>query len=216
MKRFAILGLGRFGKELALQLARSGAEVLAVDKNQELVNEIADEVTRAASADIQDKEALQDLGVADCDVVILSVGGNLAVSVLTVMNLKSLGVRHLVCKAYDELHREVLQKLGADQVLIPEKEMAVKLAPQLINPRMRDSIQLSDAFGIEEMEAPSSWIGKSIGGMHIRNQFEVNIIAIKNGGNVNPSSRPRDIIAADDVLLLSGSKSALGRVRKIR
>ena len=129
MKRFAILGLGRFGKELALQLARSGAEVLAVDKNQELVNEIADEVTRAASADIQDKDALQDLGVADCDVVILSVGGNLAVSVLTVMNLKSLGVRHLVCKAYDELHREVLQKLGADQVLIPEKEMAVKLLP---------------------------------------------------------------------------------------
>ncbi len=216
MKSFAILGLGRFGKELALQLARSGAEVLAVDKNQELVNEIADEVTRAASADIQDKEALQDLGVADCDVVILSVGGNLAVSVLTVMNLKSLGVRHLVCKAYDELHREVLLKLGADQVLIPEKEMAVKLAPQLINPRMRDSIQLSDAFGIEEMEAPSSWIGKSIGEMHVRNQFEVNIIAIKNGGNVNPSPRPKDVITADDVLLISGSKSALGRLRKMK
>ncbi len=216
MKSFAVLGLGRFGKEMALRLAQGGAEVLAVDRERKVVDEVADAVTRAVTANIRDKDTLLELGVAECDEVILSVGSDLAVSVLTVMNLKAIGVRHLICKAYDETYRDVLLKLGADQVLIPEKEFAGKLAAQLINPRMRDYIQLTDDYSIEEVSAPESWEGRSLSELSIRNRYGVNVITIRRGNQVIASPRAEDRIARGDTLLLLGDQKSLHTVRKLR
>ena len=216
MKSFAVLGLGRFGKEMALQLARGGAEVLAVDRERKIVEEVADEVTRAVTANIRDKDALQELGVAECDEVILSVGSDLAASVLAVVNLKAIGVRHLICKAYDEVHRDVLLRLGADQVLIPEQEFAAKLAAQMISPRLRDYIQLTDDYVIEEMNVPESWIGKTLGEMNIRNRYDVTVITVRHGEKVVPAPRATEAIREGDVVLLLGEEKALANVRKLR
>ena len=216
MKSFAVLGLGRFGKEMALQLARGGADVLAVDRERKNVDEVADEVTRAVTANIRDKDVLQELGVAECDEVILAVGTDLAASVLAVMNLKAIGVKHLTCKAFDEVHRDVLLKLGADEVLIPEQEFAAKLAAQKISPRMRDYLQLSDDFMIEEVNVPESWNGKTIGELQIRNRYGVTVIALRHGESVIASPRATDDIRPGDILLLLGDRKSLDSVRKVR
>ncbi len=215
-KSFAVLGLGRFGREMALQLARGGGEVLVVDNEQKDVDEIGDRVTRAVCADVRDRDALQELGVAECDEVILSVGSDLAVSVLTVMNLKALGVKHLICKAYDDVYREVLLKLGADRVVIPEQESAVRTAARLLSPRIRDYIQLTEDFSIEEISVPANWVGKTLGGLSIRNRYRVNVIAIRRGEKVMASPGADDRIAEGDMLLVLGEEKDLANVRKIK
>ncbi len=214
-KSFAVLGLGRFGREMALQLARSGGEVLAVDQDARVVDDIADQVTRAVVADMRDRDALQELGVAECDDVVLSVGSDLGVSVLTVMNLKALGVKHLICKAYNEVHKEVLLKLGANQVLIPEQESAVRLAARLISPRIRDYIQLTEDCSIEEITVPEKWVGKSLGELSVRNRYGVNVITIRRGSRVIASPGAEDRIENGDILLVLGTEKDLGTVRKL-
>ena len=216
MKSFAVLGLGRFGKELALQLSRGGAEVLAIDRERKIVDEVADEVTRAVTANLRDKDTLQELGVAECDEVILSVGSDLAASVLAVVNLKALGVKHLICKAYDEVHRDVLLKLGADQVLIPEQEFAAKLAAQMISPRLRDQIQLTAEYVIEEVAVPESWIGKTLGEMNIRSRFDVTVVTVRHGEKVVAAPGAGERLTAGDVVLLLGEKKAMSAVHKLR
>lgn len=216
MKSFAVLGLGRFGKELALQLSRGGAEVLAIDRERKIVDEVADEVTRAVTANLRDKDALQELGVAECDEVILSVGSDLAASVLAVVNLKALGVKHLICKAYDEVHRDVLLKLGADQVMIPEQEFAAKLAAQMISPRLRDQIQLTEEYVIEEVAVPESWIGKTLGEMNIRSRFDVTVVTVRHGEKVVAAPGAGERLTAGDVVLLLGEKKAMSAVHKLR
>ena len=216
MKSFAVLGLGRFGKELALQLSRGGAEVLAIDRERKIVDEVADEVTRAVTANLRDKDTLQELGVAECDEVILSVGSDLAASVLAVVNLKALGVKHLICKAYDEVHRDVLLKLGADQVLIPEQEFAAKLAAQMISPRLRDQIQLTEEYVIEEVAVPESWIGKTLGEMNIRSRFDVTVVTVRHGEKVVAAPGAGERLMAGDVVLLLGEKKAMSAVHKLR
>ena len=216
MKSFAVLGLGRFGKELALQLSRGGAGVLAIDRERKIVDEVADEVTRAVTANLRDKDTLQELGVAECDEVILSVGSDLAASVLAVVNLKALGVKHLICKAYDEVHRDVLLKLGADQVMIPEQEFAAKLAAQMISPRLRDQIQLTEEYVIEEVAVPESWIGKTLGEMNIRSRFDVTVVTVRHGEKVVAAPGAGERLTAGDVVLLLGEKKAMSAVHKLR
>ena len=216
MKSFAVLGLGRFGKELALQLSRGGAEVLAIDRERKTVEEVADEVTRAVTANLRDKDALTELGVAECDEVILCIGSDLAASVLAVVNLKAIGVKHLICKAYDEVHRDVLLKLGADQVLIPEQEFAVKLAAQMISPRLRDQIQLTEDFSIEEVAVPESWIGKTLGEMNIRNRYDVTVLTVRHGDRIVPAPRATEKLQSGDIVLLLGDEKAMAAVRRLR
>ncbi len=215
-KSFAVLGLGRFGKEMALQLARGGAEVLALDRERKMVEEVADEVTRAVAANLRDKDALQELGVAECDCVILSVGSDLAASVLAVMNLKAIGVKHLICKAYDEVHREVLLKLGADQVIIPEQEFAAKLAGQLLMPRIRDYLQLTDHFTIVEIAVPDSWTGKTLGELNVRGKYHVTVITVRHGDQIVPSPGADEKMLAGDILLMAGDEKDVTRLQKIR
>ena len=129
---------------------------------------------------------------------------------------KAIGVKHLVCKAYDEVHRDVLLRLGADQVLIPEQEFAAKLAAQMISPRLRDYIQLTEDCVIEEMTVPESWVGKTLGEMNIRNRFDVTVITIRHGEKVVAAPRATEKVLEGDVALLLGDEKAMNAIRKLR
>ena len=180
------------------------------------MDEVADEVTRAVIANIQDKDVMTELGVTECDCVILAFGGDLAASVISLMNLKSLGVKKIICKAYDQTHKDVLLKLGADQVIIPEQEIADKLANQLVSPMLRDYISLTDGYVLEEISAPSFWQDRTLAELRIRSRYKADIIAIRRGGKMMISPCGDDFIRKDDVLVLLGETKALDDIRKLR
>ena len=215
MKSYVVIGLGRFGSAIARQLCQLGAEVLAMDVHPDLVQQVANDVTHAVVGDARDKEILRALGVREMDCAVIAIGENLATSVLTVMNLKELGVPYVVCKAHDETHRQVLTKLGADMVVIPEQEQAGRLARSLSSPNVLDYIELSQDYGILEVPAPKNWVSKSLKELNVRAKMGVNIIAVQSGGktNVSPSADYR--IQSGDVLVVLGDNMALEAVQKL-
>ena len=215
MKSYVVIGLGRFGSALARQLCRLGAEVLAVDVRADFVQQIANDVTHAVVGDAQDKEVLKALGVRNLDCAIIAIGENLAASVLIAMNLKELGVPYVVCKAHDETHRKVLEKLGVDRVVIPEQEHAQRLARSLNNHNVLDYIELSEDFGILDVPAPKSWIGKNLKDLNVRAKLGVNIIAVENDGKTNVSPSADYLIRQGDTLVVLGDNIALEKVQKL-
>lgn len=214
MKSYVVIGLGRFGSGLAKSLCQLGAEVLAMDIRSDLVQQIANEVTHAVAGDAQDKEVLRALGVRNFDCAIVAIGDNLAASVLTVMNLKELGVPHLVCKAHDQTYGRVLEKLGVDEVVIPELEHAQRLARILHSRNVLDYIELSSECGILEVPAPRSWVGKNLRQLDVRAKLDINIIAVRNGEKtiVSPSADYR--VNQGDVLSVLGDNVALEAMQR--
>ena len=215
MKSYIVIGLGRFGSQAAKRLYELGCEVLAIDRNSELVQPIANQVTQAVVADARDKEVLRALGAKDFACAIVAIGGDLADSVLATMNLKELGVPYIVCKASDETHRQVLLKLGADRVVIPEQEQADRLAKNLSSPNVLDYIELSEEYGIIEIPAPKAWVGKSLKELNVRAKLGVNIIAVEKGRKMNVSPAADYRIEAEDVMVVLGDTAALDAVQKL-
>ncbi|MBQ8621825.1 MAG: TrkA family potassium uptake protein [Oscillospiraceae bacterium] len=215
MKSYIVIGLGRFGSEVARQLCAQGCEVLAMDTGSEQVQRVANDVTHAVVGDARDKEVLRALGARNFDCAIVAIGNSLADSVLATMNLKELGLPKVVCKAHDETHRQVLRKLGADQVVIPEQEQAVRLAKSLATPNVLDYIELSEDCGIIEVPAPKAWVGKNLRELNVRAKLGVNIIAIRRGEDINVSPSPEDPIAPKDVMVVLGDSAALKAVQKL-
>ena len=215
MKSFVIIGLGRFGSQVARRLYQQGCEVLAIDTDSELVQQVSEDVTQAVVADARDKGVLRALGVKEFDCGIIAIGDSLADSVLATMNLKELGVAHIVCKAYDETHRQVLKKLGADRVVIPEQENADRLAKSLSSLNVLDYIELSEDYGIVEVPAPASWQDKSLIELNVRAKLGLNILAIKRDGHITVSPAADFRIAAGDILVVLGDTAALTAVQKL-
>lgn len=215
MKSYVVIGLGRFGSALARQLCKLGAEVLALDVKGDYVQQIANDVTHAVVGDAQDKEVLRALGVRNLDCAVIAIGDNLAASVLITMNLKELGVPYIVCKAHDETHRKVLEKLGVDRVVIPEHEYAQRLARTLNSHNVLDYIELSEDFGILDVPAPKSWIGKSLRELNVRAKLGVTIIAVENGGKTNVSPTADYAVGEGDTLVMLGDNVALEKVQKL-
>ena len=214
MKSYVVIGLGRFGTEVARRLYELGCEVLAIDSSNDLVQAISSEVTQAVVADAQDKEVLRALGVKDFDCAVVAIGGSLNDSVLATMNLKELGVPHVVCKAHDETHKKVLLKIGADQVVIPEHENACRLARSLSSFNVLDYIELSEDYGIIDVPAPATWVGKTLRELNVRAKVGVNILAIKHDGEINVSPSPDAPIQKADVLVVLGDTLALKAMQK--
>ena len=215
MKSFVVIGLGLFGSSVARQLCTLGAEVLAIDTNSDLVQQVSTDVTNAVVADARDQEVLRALGVQECDCAVIAIGDDLAGSVLATMNVKELGIGYIVCKAHDEVHRKVLEKLGADKVVIPEKEVADKLARSLTSHNVLDFIELSSDYGIVEIPTPKSWVGKDLKELNIRAKLGVNIIAIERNDKITVSPRAEFQLAKDDILVVLGDYDSLTLMQEI-
>jgi len=213
MKSYIVIGLGRFGAELAAKLYECGEEVLAVDTDESIIDKIADRVTRAVAADARDRDVLEKLGAQNFDRAIVAVGSDLAASALITMHLKSLNIPFIMCKAHDDTYREILEKLGADRVIIPEREVADKLALGLTHAGVMEYIELSDEYGIVEMEPVSAWIGKSIRDLELRSRYGANVIAIRKGESIQI---PPDIdtpITSDVIMVILGKYEIFDRLK---
>lgn len=215
MKSYMLIGLGRFGAEVARRLCQLGCEVLAVDTSQELVDAISSEVTHAVVADARDKNVLKALGAAEFDCAIVAVGGSLADSVLATMNLKELGVPKVVCKAHDETHKQVLLKLGADQIVIPEQEQAYRLARSLSSRNVLDYIELAEDYGIIDLPVPTGWVGKNLRDLNVRAKLGVNILAVKKEQKIRLSPAADYTFEQGDVVVILGDTAALKAVQKL-
>lgn len=214
MKSFVVIGLGRFGTRIAEKLYDMNCEVLAVDIDNEKVQQIADDVTQAVAGDARDKDVLRALGVRNCDCAIVAIASNLSSSVFITMNLKELEVPYIVAKAQGTMHQRILEKLGADSVIIPEQEMADRIAHKLVEPNILDFIEISDEYSLVEEQAPDSWINKSIRDLSVRARLGVNIIAVKNGKDINIAPGGDYIVRNGDVLVIIGKYDALAKLRK--
>lgn len=209
MKSFVIIGLGRFGTAIASELSALGHEVLAVDVDEERVQQVADHVTHAVTGDGRNIEVLRALGVRNFDCVVVAMGSDVGNSALITLNLKELGVKEVICKAQSHIHSRVLEKIGADRVVFPEYEMGAKLAQGLSSSNVLNFIELSEDYGILELSAPQSWQGKSLRELDVRNRHHVNVIAIRKNGELNVAPSP-------DLPLESGDQVvALGRYEDI-
>ena len=215
MKSYIVIGLGRFGGQVARELCRQGCEVLAMDISSELVAQVSNDVTHAVVGDGQDKEVLRALGAREFDCGIIAIGDDLAASVLITMNLKELGIPQVICKAHDETHRRVLEKLGADRVVIPEQEQAARLARSLSSHNVLDYIELSEEYGIIETPAPASWKGKSLKELNVRAKLGVNILAIRRSGRINVSPGADFAFEDKDIVVVLGDSAALKKVQKL-
>ena len=215
MKSYIVIGLGRFGSQAAKRLYEHGCEVLAIDRNPDLVQAVSSMVTQAVVADARDKEVLRVLGAKDFECAIVAIGDGLSDSVLATRNLKELGIPYIVCKASDETHRQVLMKLGADRVVIPEQEQADRLAKSLSSPNVLEYIELSEEYGIIEIPAPKSWQGKSLKELNVRAKMGVNIIAVEKGLKINVSPAADYRIEAEDIMVVLGDTAALEAVQKL-
>lgn len=181
MKTFVVIGLGRFGTAVATELCELGHEVLAIDASEENVQGVVDRVTHAVTGDARDPAVLRALGVRNYDCAIVAVGDDVGNSALITLNLKDIGVKKVICKAQSHVHRKVLEKIGADRVVFPEHEMGVKLAQGLSSSNVLNFIELSDDFGIVELETPRSWQGKTLRELDVRAKYHVNVIAVRKG-----------------------------------
>lgn len=213
MKSYIVIGLGRFGAEMAVKLYECGEDVLAIDTDEALVDKIADRVTRAVAADARDADVLKKLGAGNFDRAVVAVGSDLAASALITMNLKALGVPYILCKAHDDTYREILEKLGATRVIIPEREMADKLSLGLTSAGIMEYIEISDEYGIVEMAPPEAWIGKCIRNLDLRRKYNANVIALRQGEDL---CIPPDIDAELDentTLVMLGSYEMINSLK---
>src|SRR4030067_24772 len=179
MKRVVVIGLGIFGFNIVKDLYENGLEVIAIDKNKEIIQKIRDFSTKAILADGTDKEVLESIGIQEDDVVIISFGEDLAAATLITLHLREMKVKTIIVKAPNEDHKRVLEKVGATDVIIPEREMADKVAKSLISPNVLDYIPLSDDYTISEIVPPASFMGKTIGELHLITKYNVKGIAVR-------------------------------------
>jgi trk system potassium uptake protein TrkA len=212
-KQYVVIGLGRFGFSVAKTLAKYGSEVIAIDHEEERVKKVSEFVTFAVQLDAMDEKALRSVGVQNVDTAIVSIGENIEASILVVMLLKEMGIKNIIAKAVTTLHGKVLENLGVQRIIFPERDMAVRVAHGLIRPKVLEQLELSEEYSIVELPTPAHLIDKSIKESQLRSKYGVNLIAIKRkvttekgiikeAWNVNPL--PSDIMKEGDILVLIG------------
>jgi trk system potassium uptake protein TrkA len=214
LKQFAVIGLGRFGGSLALTLARLGAEVLAVDIDSDKVRAIAPMVTEAVEADATSESVLTELGFKNFDVVVVAISGFEA-SLLVTLYLKQLGVQQVVVKAASDVHGRILESVGADTVVFPEKDMGQRLAYSLVSGSVIDYIELSKDYGVIEIVVKEALVGRTLRNLNLRNRMGLNIVAIKRHNHVNIYINPDEPLQEDDVMIAIGPNDGVKRLNDI-
>jgi len=226
MRQFAVIGLGRFGFSVAKTLCKKGAKVLAIDIDENKVQDIAEFVEHAVSIDATDEKALKSVGINNAEVVIVSIR-DLEPSILVTLALKEMGIKDIIAKAVSESHGKVLEKVGATKVVFPERDMGVRLANILISPFVIDHIDLSHDSSIVEIIPPPDFVGKTLKDINVRTQYGINIIAIKKRSAlkkktelqnvdelINVAPKADDIIKQDDILVVFGKNEEIEKIKQ--
>ncbi|MBN8207297.1 TrkA family potassium uptake protein [Bacillus sp. NTK071] len=213
-KQFAVIGLGRFGGSICKSLSQQGMEVLAIDMDEDKVNEFSSVATHAVIADSTDESVLKNLGIRNFDHVIVAIGDNIQSSILTTLILKELGVSKITVKAQNDYHEKVLNKIGADKIVHPERDMGVRIAHNIVSNSVLDYLELSDEHSIVELIANSRMDNKSIIELDIRAKYGANIVAIKNGDEIIVSPQADQKIYKGDILIVIGSDQDINRMER--
>lgn len=225
MRRFAVIGLGRFGQKLAIALAMSGAEVIAIDKNREEIELITDQVSHAVRLDSTDEEALKSQGVDKVDVAIVGIGqggGGFESAILTVVNLRQMGIKQIYARAENLIAGEVFSKVGATEVIYPEIESAERWAYKLIAPQIGEKIDFAEGYSLARIKAPASFNGKTVMDLQLRQKYNVNLVLIKRGENSKQTKAekgkiinvpmPSTEVYEGDILMVAGSDVDLAKL----
>ncbi|WP_347550573.1 TrkA family potassium uptake protein [Pseudalkalibacillus hwajinpoensis] len=213
-KQFAVIGLGRFGGSICKSLSQQGMEVLAIDMDEDKVNEFSSVATHAVIADSTDESVLKNLGIRNFDHVIVAIGDNIQSSILTTLILKELGVSKITVKAQNDYHEKVLNKIGADKIVHPERDMGVRIAHNIISNSVLDYLELSDEHSIVELIANSRMDNKTIIELDIRAKYGANIVAIKKGEEIIVSPQADQKIYKGDILIVIGSDQDINRMER--
>ena len=211
-KSYAVIGLGQFGMTVALTLADANCDVLAIDDQEDNVQDIAEKVSYAVRADVRDPGVLQSLGVQNADVAIIAVAENMEASITATMQVKELGVPFVMAKAMNALHGRILEKIGADKVIYPEHSMGVRVARNLLSSGFIDMFELSSDFSMAEFKIPQEWIGKTLRELKVREKYHINLIGLKQEDKINMNVAPDEPLPADCTIVAAGANSDLNRV----
>jgi trk system potassium uptake protein TrkA len=211
-KEYIVIGLGRFGSNVAKQLEANGCRVLAIDKNETRIGQIADYVTLAMSVDVKNEDALKELGGRNFDGAIISIGHSLDASVLAAIWAKEQGIKQIIAKAYDDMQGKILTKIGVDEIVYPEREMGVHLANNLAFNNLFDAIELTQEYSIADVGTLDSWAGKSLKELKIREKYGVNVIAIKRAGALIINPPADEPTKKSDVFVLLGLNNTLKKI----
>lgn len=215
-KQYAVIGLGRFGYAMAKTLSEFNCEVIAIDRDEEKVNSVTDFVVYAVQLDAMDEKALRSIGVQNVDAAIVSIGENIEASILVVMTLKEMGIKYIIAKAVTALHGKVLEQIGVNRIVYPERDMAVRVAQSLTRPAILEQLELSQEYSVVEIPSPKSMLNKSLQESQLRSKYGVTLIAVKRKigekeeWNINP--RADDIIREGDILVVMGSNKDLDKL----
>lgn len=212
-KTYAVFGLGRYGLSVAKELVNSGAEVIAIDNDETRVNLAASELPFCKCADTTDIEVLKRLGISNVDTVIIAIGENIESSVMSVMLCKELGVKNVIAKISNEMHSKILIKVGADKVVFPEKDSGIRLAKNLISSGFVDAIELTDNIAMIELNVKNEWLGKTLLELNLRKKYSLNVIAIKEGKNINIEIDPKLPLSSNMKLIVIGNTSKISKLK---
>ena len=215
-KQYVVIGMGRFGSNIARCLSDMGEDVLAVDMDEDMIAEIAPHVTHAVQADATDENALKALGLRNFDVAVVTIGSSIQSSILITMLCKEIGVKYVLAKAQNDLHGKVLYKTGADKVVFPERDMGFRIAHNLAASNILDYIEIAGDLRIVEIAAMDAWAGKSLIALNFRKKYGTNIIAIKKpNGEMNTSPCADDVLEQGDSLIVVGNKDDFIKLEKV-
>lgn len=212
MKQYIVIGCGRFGSSLATTMNLLGHQVMAIDKNEEVIQNLSDKVTHVAVVDVTDEIALRSLGLGNFDVAIIAIGSDIRASIMATLIAKEMGVEQVVCKAKDELQAKVLYKIGADRVVFPERDMGIRVAHNLVSDNILDHIELDPEYSIMEIVTPNKWVGKTLIELDLRAKYEITILAIKNGDKINVIPSPEEQLQQNSILVVIGKNSNISTI----
>ena len=210
---YAVLGLGRYGRAIAKELVESGAEVLAVDTDEEIVNEAITDIPFCKCADFTEPEVIKQLGISNMDVVIVATASNLEASVMATMLCKEAGVKTVIAKCANEMHQKILSRIGADRVVFPEKESGTRLAKNLISSGFVDIIELSKDISMVELDVRPEWVSKTLVELNLRKKYSINVVAIKMNDEVNMDIDPHTVLTDAMKLIVVANVSKLDKLK---
>ena len=210
---YAVFGLGRYGLSVAKELVHSGAEVLAVDRNEGVVDAAVGEIPLCKCGDVTDAEVIEKLDIADVDVVIIAMASNLEASVMATVLCKEAGVKTVIVKCANEMHCKVLQRVGADKVVVPETESGVRLAKNLLSAGFVDMMELSPDVSLVEMDIKPEWVGKSLLELNLRKKYGINVVAIRRGSDVSAEVDPYEALGALEKLIVIAQTAKIKKIK---